>query len=111
MGEQRRRYSEEFKQKAVDYLREQTTKSLEDVALELDVPSATLSSWKSKYHAPVPDPLNAIDRIRELERLVREQERRLQEKDRELANVVEELAIVKKAVHIFGKPRSGDSDS
>ncbi|OMD47236.1 transposase, partial [Paenibacillus odorifer] len=35
-----------------------------------------------------------------------EMSRQLQEKDNKIADVEEELAIVKKAVHIFSKPRN-----
>lgn len=105
MGEQRKRYNEEFKKQTVKYLQEQA-KSVEDIALELDIPAKTLHSWKAKYRELKNEPIASSERIRELERLVKEQERELRARDQKIADVEEELAIVKKAVHIFSKPRN-----
>ncbi|WP_223285702.1 transposase [Paenibacillus sp. PL91] len=105
MGEQRKRYNEEFKKQTVKYLLEQS-KTVEDIALELDIPAKTLYSWKAKYRDFKNEPIPSNDRIRELEQLLKEQERELRMKDRKIADVEEELAIVKKAVHIFSKPKN-----
>ncbi|WP_018752585.1 transposase, partial [Paenibacillus sanguinis] len=48
MGEQRNRYNEEFKRQTAKYLHEQT-KSVEEIALEMDIPAKTLHAWKAKY--------------------------------------------------------------
>lgn len=105
MGEQRKRYNEEFKKEAVKYLQEQT-KSVEDIALELDIPAKTLRSWLAKYREFKNEPITNSERVRELEQLLKEKERELRERERRIADVEEELAIVKKAVHIFSKPRN-----
>lgn len=105
MGEQRKRYNEEFKKQTVKYLQEQT-KSVEDIAQELDIPAKTLHSWKAKYREFRNEPAASMDRVRELEQLVKERERELRTKDQRIADVEEELAIVKKAVHIFSKPKN-----
>ncbi|MNV98648.1 Transposase [compost metagenome] len=107
MGEQRQRqrYNEEFKKQAVKLLQEQT-KSVEEIALELDIPAKTLHSWKAKYREFKNEPLVNNERVRELEQLLKEKERELLEKDRKIADVEEELAIVKKAVHIFSRPKN-----
>jgi|SRR4029078_1075905 transposase len=98
MGEQRQRYNEEFKQQTVKFIQEQT-KSVEDIAQELNIPSGTLHGWLAKYRQFESEPLASAEKIRQLEQL-------LKEKDRRIADVEEELAIVKKAVHIFSKPRN-----
>jgi transposase len=104
MGEQRQRYNEEFKKQAVKLLQEQT-KSVEEIALELDIPAKTLHSWKAKYREFKNEPIVNSERLRELEQLLKEKDREIQERDRKIADVEEELAIVKKAVHIFSKPK------
>ncbi len=105
MGELRRRYNEEFKKQTVKYLQEQT-KSVEDIAQEMDIPSKTLHAWKAKYREFNNEPIASQERVRELEQLLREKERELREKDGKIADFEEELAIVKKAVHIFSKPKN-----
>lgn len=104
MGEQRKRYNEEFKRQTVKYLQEQT-KSVEDVALELDIPAKTLHSWKAKYREFKNEPISNVERVRELEQLLKDKERELHESQQRIADVEEELAIIKKAVHIFSKPK------
>lgn len=105
MGEQRQRYNEEFKKQAVKLLQEQT-KSVGEIAQELDIPAKTLHGWRAKYREFKNEPLLNNERVRELEQLLKEKERELREKDRVIADVQEELAIVKKAVHIFSKPKN-----
>ncbi|GAB2715389.1 transposase [Paenibacillus thermoaerophilus] len=105
MGEQRQHYNEEFKQRTVKYIQEQT-KTVGEISLELNIPAGTLHKWLAKYRQFENEPLAGAQRVRELETLLREQERELKAKDRRLADLEEELAIVKKAVHIFSKPRN-----
>jgi len=105
MGEQRQRYDEEFKKRTVAYLLEQT-KSMEDISLELDIPAKTLHGWKAKYRELKNEPICSLERFREMEQLIEEQKREIQMKDQRIADVEEELTIVKKAVHIFSKPRN-----
>ncbi|MFC0216760.1 transposase, partial [Paenibacillus chartarius] len=105
MGEQRKRYNEEFKKETVKYLQEQT-KTVEDVALELGIPAKTLHSWKAKFREFKNEPIANAERLRELEQLLKEKDREIRDKDRRIADVEEELAIVKKAVHIFSKPKN-----
>lgn len=105
MGEQRQRYNEEFKQRTVKYIQEQT-KTLPEIAEELNIPVSTLHQWKAQYRTFENEPLANAEKVRELERLLQEKERELKAKDCELADTKEELAIVKKAVHIFSKPRN-----
>lgn len=96
--ERRKHYNEEFKKQAVKYIQEQT-KSITDIAEEMDIPVGTLYGWLNKYRTFEDEPIAAIDRVRELER-------ELKQKDRELANAKEELEIAKKALHIFSRPRN-----
>lgn len=105
MGEQRQRYNEEFKKQTVKYLQEQT-KSMEDVALELSIPAKTLHAWKAKYRELKNEPIATLERVRELEQLLKEKDRELQESRKQMENAEMELAIVKKAVHIFSKPKN-----
>lgn len=98
MAESRQHYNEDFKKKTVKYVQEQT-KSLPEIAQELDIPVGTIRQWLSKYREFENEPMASIDRVRELEQLLKVMEQ-------ENVNLKEELAIVKKAVHIFSKPRS-----
>ncbi|MFE4710640.1 transposase [Paenibacillus sp. NPDC056722] len=105
MGEQRQRYNEEFKKQTVKFIQEQT-KSLGDLAEELNIPKSTLHQWMSQFRELKNEPAASVDRVRELEAELKEMRRQLQEKDHQLTDAQEELAIVKKAVHIFSKPRN-----
>jgi len=104
MGGQRVHYNEEFKQRTVRYIQEQT-KTVVQIAQELDIPEKTLYGWVAKYRQFEVEPVNSADRIRELERLLREKDREIQAKDRQVADLEQELEIIKKAVHIFSSPR------
>jgi transposase len=105
MSEQRQSFNEEFKKQTIKYIQEQT-KTMPEIAQELNIPVKTLYQWKAKYRTFENEPLANAEKVRELERSLKEKERELKEKDRELADTKEELAIVKKAVHIFSKPRN-----
>lgn len=104
MGEQRQRFNEEFKQQTVKYIQEQT-KTMQEIADELNIPVKTLHQWKAKYRKFESEPVANVEKIRELEQLLKEKEQELLAKDQQLADVEEQLAIVKKAVHIFSNPR------
>ncbi|MBB5172670.1 transposase [Texcoconibacillus texcoconensis] len=97
MGEHRQRYNEEFKKQTVRYVQEQK-KTVSDMAEELKVPTSTLYEWIAKYREFDNEPIVYDERIQQLEQQLKKKEREL--KDRE-----EELAIVKKAVHIFSRPK------
>ncbi|MEK4058829.1 MULTISPECIES: transposase [unclassified Paenibacillus] len=105
MGEQRQRYNEEFKKQTVKFIQEQT-KTLGDLAEELNIPKSTLHQWMGQYRELKNEPAASMDRVWELEAQLKEATRQLQEKELKLADTEEELAIVKKAVHIFSKPRN-----
>ena len=105
MGEQRQRYSEDFKKETVRFIQEQT-KTLGELAEELLIPKSTLHQWMGQYRELKYEPAASMDRVRELEAQLKEMSRQLQEKEHQLADAQEELAIVKKAVHIFSKPRN-----
>lgn len=104
MGEQRKHYNEQFKREAVRFVQEQS-KSITDIAADMNIPSATLHKWVAKYREFENEPVASVERIRELEQQLREKERELQQKERHIADVEEQLAIIKKAVHIFSKPK------
>ncbi|AFH61518.1 transposase IS3 [Paenibacillus mucilaginosus K02] len=98
MGEQRQRYNEEFKQRTVKFIQNQT-KTVADIAQELNIPASTVHQWIAKYRDFESEPVNSGERIRELEQSDKEKERRI-------ADLEEELAILKKALHIFSKPKN-----
>lgn len=104
MGEHRQRYNEEFKRQTVKFVQEQK-KTVTDIAAELSIPLSTLHQWICQYREFNNEPVANEDRIRKLEQELREKERELKEKDRKIAETQEELAIVKKAVHIFSRPK------
>ncbi|XMB26508.1 transposase [Paenibacillus sp. BR2-3] len=87
-----------IKRQTVKYIQEQTN-TVAELALELDIPAKTLHQWLGKYRQFPDEPAASIERVRELERL-------LQEKEQQIADMAEEIAIVKKAVHIFSKPKN-----
>lgn len=96
-------YNEEFKKQAVKYIQDQT-KTLPEISEELKIPIGTLRQWVAKYRRF--DDVPSAERVRQLELELKEKERLLTSKDREIENLKEELTIVKKAVHIFSKPRN-----
>jgi transposase len=98
MSESRQRYSNEFKEKTVQYIQEQT-KSLPEIAEELNIPVGTLKQWMSIHRKFENEPLASRETVREKERTIEEQAR-------EIADLKEEIAILKKAMHIFSKERN-----
>ncbi|KIL34467.1 transposase [Gordoniibacillus kamchatkensis] len=98
MGEQRQRFTQEFKEQTVKYIQEQT-KSVADIAEELNIPKKTLHNWLTKYRKFENEPLTSVETLRQ-------QEKRIKEQEQELADLKEEIAILKKAMHIFSKERN-----
>ncbi len=98
MGEIRQRFSEEFKEKTAKYIQEQT-KSVPQIAEELNIPAGTLHQWLAKHRKFENEPL--VDREAN-----RQKDNRLQEQATEIEDLKEEIAILKKAMHIFSKERN-----
>ncbi|WP_220471186.1 transposase [Cohnella cholangitidis] len=98
MGEHRQRYSDEFKEQAVKYIQEQT-KTIPQIAEELNVPVGTLHQWMAKYRKFENEPL--VDR-----ETIRQKDEQLLEQERQIEDLKEEIAILKKAMHIFSKERN-----
>jgi transposase len=98
MGEQRQHYNEEFKKEVVKYVQEQT-KTLPEIAEELNIKYGTLKNWMVKYRSFEHEPIATPEKLRQLEE-------RLRASEREKRDLEEELAILKKALHIFGKERN-----
>ncbi|AIQ55889.1 transposase [Paenibacillus borealis] len=98
MSGTRRSYNEEYKKQTVKYIQEQT-KTVAELALELDIPAKTLHQWLGKYRSFQSEPIATPDKVRELER-------QLKERDQQVADLTEEMAILKKAVHIFSNPKN-----
>jgi transposase len=97
MNDSRQRYNETFRREAVKYVQEQT-KTLEQVADELNINLGTLKSWMGKYREFHNEPVNQGEALRQQSQLMEDQQR-------EIAELKEELEILKKAMHIFGKER------
>ncbi|MGM0885293.1 MAG: transposase [Bacillota bacterium] len=98
MSENRQRYSDEFKEQTVKYIQEQT-KSVQQIAEELNIPAGTLHQWLAKYRKFENEPL--VDR-----ETIRQREQQLQEQEQEILDLKEEIAILKKAMHIFSKEKN-----
>ncbi|WP_234340274.1 transposase [Gorillibacterium timonense] len=81
------------------FIQEQT-KTVADLAEELNIPRGTLHQWMGQYRELKYEPAASGDRVREMEAKVREMNRQLQEKEQKLADVEEELAIVKSSAHL-----------
>ncbi|MCU6713267.1 transposase [Paenibacillus sp. J5C_2022] len=98
MSEKRQHYSEEFKEQAVRYIQEQT-KSVTQIAQELNVPEGTIRQWQMRYRKFENEPL--VDR-----ETLRQKDRQLKEQALTIEDLQEEIAILKKAMHIFSKERN-----
>jgi len=98
MGEKRQSFNETFKKEAVKYVQEQT-KSLPQIAEELNVNVETLRHWVGKYREFENEPINHGETVRQQAQVIHDQQK-------ELEDLREELAILKKAVHIFSKERN-----
>lgn len=97
MGESRQRYNMEFKKEAVKYIQERS-KSIPQIAEELNIPAGTLSKWVAKYREFPNEPFVGSGNLREEALKVKQ----LEEENRDLQ---EENEILKKALHFFSKDR------
>lgn len=98
MGETRQHYNDEFKLKTVKYIQEQT-KSLPQIAEELNIPLGTLQQWMAKHRKFEDEPLLTPENVRDKDRQIARQAR-------EIADLQEEIEILKKAMHIFSKEKN-----
>lgn len=98
MGEQRQHYNETFKREAVKYVQEQS-KTMEQIADELNINLGTLRNWVGKYREFKQEPVNQGETLRQQSQLMEDQKR-------EIEDLKEEIAILKKAMHIFSKERN-----
>jgi len=99
MGRDRRKYSKEFKQDAVDLLRA-GDKSGRQIASDLGIDCSMLSRWSREF--PAPDDASPESEDEQVTISAKE----LKKLQRELAIVREERDILKKAVAIFSqKPK------
>ncbi|MBU0696047.1 MAG: transposase [Bacteroidetes bacterium] len=95
MTPEKRKYSLEFKIKAVELSNHRS--ELQSVALELGIPVKNLSRWKHEYNAGKLDPLNKPIAIRSKEELENIALRKA------LREVELERDILKKALGIFSR--------
>ncbi|RTE09120.1 transposase, partial [Paenibacillus whitsoniae] len=80
------------------YVQEQT-KTLPEIAEELNIPTGTLQNWMRLYRSFENEPVGNPEKIRQLEAS-------LLASEREKQDLMEELAILKKALHIFSKEKN-----
>jgi transposase len=97
MGEQRQRYTSEFKERTVRYIQKQN-KSMPELAEELNLPVKLLHDWKSKHRQLPSEPAVGVVNLYAQDQEVKDLREQLKERD-------EEIAILKKAMHIFSKDR------
>ncbi|GAA0373520.1 transposase [Bacillus horti] len=98
MSGARQKYNETFKRETVKYVQEQS-KSIEQIADELNISASTLRNWLGKYREFENEPVNQGETLRQ-------QSQQLEERDREIEDLKEEIAILKKAMHIFSKAKN-----
>lgn len=91
MGQKRQRYNEKFKREAVKYI-QSCTKTISEIAEELNVPAGTLQKWMAKYRSFADEPVANRDELRAAKQRIKDLE--------------EEVEILKKAVHFFSKDRN-----
>ncbi len=98
MSGTRQHYNETFKREAVKYVQEQS-KSVEQIADELNISPGTLRNWIGKYREFEHEPVNQGETLRQQSQLLEDQKR-------EIEDLKEEIAILKKAMHIFSKEKN-----
>jgi transposase len=98
MSENRQRYSDEYKEKTVKFIQEQT-KSVQQISDELNIPPGTLHQWLAKHRKFENEPM--LDR-----EVLRQKDQQIQEQELAIQDLQEEIAILKKAMHIFSKERN-----
>ena len=97
MGEQRQRYNLEFKKETVKYIQERS-KSIPEIAEELNIPAGTLQKWVAKYREFPNEPFVGSGNLRTADKELKKQEQRIRDLE-------EENEILKKALHFFSKDR------
>jgi transposase len=98
VSQRRQKFNETFKEETVKFVQEQT-KSLPQIAEELNIPVGTLRQWMGKYRKLENEPIANGDTIREQAQLIEQQEQ-------EITDMKMEIDILKKAMHIFSKERN-----
>jgi transposase len=96
--ERRQHFNETFKQETVKFVQEQT-KSIPQIAEELNIPVGTLRQWMGKYRKLENEPMASGDTLREQANLIKKQEQVIED-------MKMEIDILKKAMHIFSKARN-----
>ncbi|MCE3200585.1 transposase, partial [Paenibacillus sonchi] len=60
---ERKRYNKEFKEETVKYIQEQR-KSMDEIALELNIPKGTLKDWMMKFRQFPNEPFVGSGKLR-----------------------------------------------
>ena len=96
------RYTEEFKERAVE-LSQQDGRSIKEVAAELGIAPATLCNWRRKMGVSTPRKGPEAEKLREMRQELEELRRRTKqlEKEKKLAEM--ERDILKKATAFFAR--------
>ncbi|MCM3493174.1 transposase [Paenibacillus lactis] len=98
MSGNRQHYNETFKRETVKYVQEQS-KTVEQIADELNINPGTLRNWLKKYRVFEHEPVNHGETLHQQTQLIEDQKR-------EIDDLREEIAILKKAMHIFSKEKN-----
>jgi transposase len=98
MTKQVRKYTQEFKQEAVNLALK--SPSISSTATELGIPVGTLHTWVQQFKATTPSPAKLADRDKPNVAALLEENRRLH---KELTRVREEKDILKKAAAYFAQ--------
>ena len=102
MVSKRARYTEEFRQRAVQ-LSEESEKNMKEVAAELKIAPATLSKWRREAGVAIPRSGPEADELRRMRAEVEKlrKQTRLLEKEKKMAEM--ERDILKKATAFFAR--------
>ncbi|EHB64268.1 transposase, partial [Paenibacillus lactis] len=97
MSGNRQHYNETFKRETVKYVQEQS-KTLEQIADELNINPGTLRNWVKKYRTFEHEPVNHGETLRQQTQLIEDQKR-------EIDDLREEIAILKRPCTSSAKKR------
>ncbi len=97
MGESGQRYNLEFKKETVKYIQERS-KSIPEIAEELNIPAGTLTKWMAKYREFPNRPFVGSGNLRTSDQELKRQASRIRDLE-------EENEILKKAVRIVSPDR------
>lgn len=93
MSKSRQRYNETFKREAVKFVQEQT-KSLEQIADDLNINPGTLRNWVGKYREFENEPVNQGEALRQQSQIIDDQNREIEDLKEEGFGFIKTFGIV-----------------